>query len=409
MLVKRNAPITSKGDNTEGDRNSPYVLTACVTSPAEDSYGTVMGKTTRDNVERQANEGRQVCPNHVKECAIGITANASQDGNGLVYCELHIDRGVDLLHQDAGYPNTDILIRQIAAGRIKDTSIGGTIELDTTLDCNVCERDMLTDFSCIHWPKQTYEIEKEDPTNPKKKIIEQIRCTPSWENLGLGEISTCWAGANPDAEIMLNRANMLMERGLLKKSVAARLNFFYGIDLDLSRAKPDSTIFDMGQNNGGEKPMTDEERQEMERLRQEAADAKSAQQAAEAERDRLKSVDVELQKRVDAAKREGMEMYKEFRGANMTSADMRAYEEKQDKLTLSELEEENDFIAGALGYEAEEEGEENKEGEEDGNNDENNMSSRRRVKPGRSTSDKDNSNADGDDNRILPPFMRNNK
>ena len=395
MLVKRNAPITSKGSNAEDDRNSPYVLRACVTSPAEDSYGTVMGQSTRDNVQRQANEGRQVCPNHVKECAIGITANASQDENGLVYCELHIDRGVELLHQDAGYPNTDTLIRQIAAGRIKDTSIGGVIELDTTLDCNVCGRDMLNDWACDHWPKQTYEIEKPDPDNAKKTLKESIRCTPSWENLGLGEISTCWAGANPDAEIMLNRANMLMEKGLLKKSVAARLNLFYGIDLDLSRAKPDSTIFDMGRNNREETPMTDEERQELERLKKEAADAKAAQEKAEKERDALKGADSELQKEIDGVKRSAIEKYKEFRGTNLNSDDLKMYEDKLDKLNLQELKSDLAFLESALGE----------------SDDENVDKNKSKIKPGRSTSDPDNSQQDDEDDEDskLPPWMRGKK
>lgn len=408
MQVKRNAPIVSKTGSAE-DKSSLYVVRACVTSPAEDAFNTMMGKSTRDRITNLANAGVQVCPNHIKPCAIGITSNAIQDQEGKVFCDLNIDRDLPLSHPEAGYPNTEILIRQIAAGRMQDTSIGGTLEQDTTLDCNVCNADMLTDLSCEHWPGITYQREVKDPTNPKKTIKEQVRCVPSWENLGIGEISTCWAGANPDAEIMLNRANMMIENGLLKKSVAARLNLFYGLDLDLSRAKPDKTTIDMGKNSKRRKPMPPEKdeleeettelsAEEIAELQQKVKDAEAAQKKAEEERDALKGDSEELKTEMSTVRKQNIEDYKTMRGENLDSADLAMFEEKQGKLNLPELKSESEMLAKALGKEA---GEENKQ-----------QAQKQNIFPGRSTSDPNNQKHEDDEptrERGLPSFMRKKK
>ena len=407
MQVRRNAPIVSKTGSAE-DKSSLYVVRACVTSPKEDAFNTVMGQTTRNRITQLANQGVQVCPNHIKPCAIGITSNAQQDQEGKVFCDLNIDRDLPLSHPEAGYPNTEILIRQIAAGRMQDTSIGGTLEQDTTLDCNVCDADMLTDLSCEHWPGITYERDIQDPTNPKKTIKEQVRCVPSWENLGIGEISTCWAGANPDAEIMLNRANLMLENGTLHKSMASRLNLFYGLELDLSRAKPDKTIIDMGKNsNTRRKTMPPEEtteteestdlsEEEIKALQQKVKDAEAAQKKAEDERDALKGDSEELKTEMETVRKQNIEDYKTMRGANCDSADLKMFEEKQAKLSLAEMKTDAEMLSKALGKEGDEESEESKQRAEN-----------KGIFAGRSTTDPNNSqHEDERKERGLPSFMR---
>ena len=236
-IVRRNAKIINKTGReiTLENGNNIYLVRFNISSNAEDSYNTRMGLTSLDRFVLQANEGVPVCPNHTKEVVMGITSNATKDDNHIVSCDFNIDVDLDFAHPEAGYKNSNDLIRQIKNGRIKMSSVGGGFSPETRLDCNVCGKDQLSDMSCPHW-QGVYYSKDEIANEEQRKAFDgdRIKCVPSWEELDLGEASTTYSGANDDANIVLNRANLMLENGLLEKSTAARLNQRYNLQLDLN-------------------------------------------------------------------------------------------------------------------------------------------------------------------------------
>ena len=384
-IVKSSAPIIRSPEVP--DISKPYIVRVSFSSPEEDLHNTRMGDSTLKNFLKQSNDGVMVCPNHIKECPIGITSNSDQNDAGVVYCDMEFDRDLPLSHPEAGFPNTENIIRQVNNGRITKTSVGG---YGGELICNIDSKDMLTDWACWHWPGVTYKVKVEDPEDSKKLIEKEIRSVPSWENLQLGEISSVWAGSNLQSEIMKTRAMSMLDEGMLDRSTTLRLNNLFGYVLDVSRAKPDKTIIDMGKNIG-DNDMTPEE---IKALNDKVAAAEAAKTAAEAakllaetERDALKGDSAELQAECERVRKDNVEDYKTLRGANLTGEDLTNYEEKQKLLTLSSLKSERYVLDVALGKEPVE------------------LDENGKVKAGSQSSSTDNSKNE-EEQAQLPPWMR---
>ena len=374
-IVRRNANIVRVSESGESD-SGPLVARVSISSSSEDAHNTCMGDTTLKNFVRQAKAGVPVCPNHEKSVITGITSNASQDGEGVVFCDLNIDRNIEFLHPEAGYANSDILIRQIENGRITRTSVGG---YNGEMMCNVCDRNMLTDLGCSHWPGVTYT--RDDPKDPKKK--EEIRCVPTWENMDLGEVSTVWAGSNPDAEIMSTRAVQMLENGILDKSNALRVNRMYDASIDVSRAKPDKTIIDLGRSKT---TMTEEE---IKQLQEELDAEKAKREEIEKERDALKGDSDKLKQEKDVLRKETVEFYKTYRGPKLTGADLTRHEKFLESLDFEDLKTQRDVYMDAC---------ESPEVKERKSN----------VPTGSQTDSTDNSK-EGEKETVLPPWLKQKK
>ena len=193
----------------------------------------------------------------------------------------------------------------------------------------------------------------------------------------------------------------MLERGLLEKSVASRLNFAYGLNIDLSRATPDKSIIDLGKNNKEKKMPTELTDEQIEQLQadkvaaeKKVKDAEAAQAKAETERDALKGDSAALTREIADRKAGCLDKYKDFRSANLTGQDLLDYEKTLDKLDLHELKVQEDILG------AEVSSDESGEGVDD-----------KAVKAGRTTSDTDKSKKeDKDENaaenqKHLPPWM----
>ena len=87
-------------------------------------------------------------------------------------------------------------------------------------------------YPCLHWPGDE-EIVEEDG----KKVVREI--IPYIVDSRLGELSTVWAGSNPDAEVV-SRAEELLNEGYMTRKQAFNINRQFGTSLDIQRAKPDS-------------------------------------------------------------------------------------------------------------------------------------------------------------------------
>ncbi len=390
MRVRRNATILDRAGReiTLENGNKIYVVRSAISSPKEDSYSTKMGQSSLDLFVRQANDGVPVCPNHTKEVITGYTSNAEQAEDGIVSCDLNIDVDLPFAHPEAGYPNSDVLIRQLKANRIKMASVGGGFSSDTQLLCNLDNKDMMSDMSCIHWQGVMYEMEVKESDTSDKLVKREIKCVPSWEYLDLGEVSTVYSGANEDANIVATRADLMLEKGLLKKSVAARLNRIYGLSIDLTRAKPDKTIIDLGANNNEDTTMTEAEILKL-TADKEAAELRAT--TAEAAKSALEGDSTSLAREKQDVRKETLDAYKEFRGSNMTGQDLLDFERTLDKLDFHELKVQREIL---VGQESSEEG-----GNQVGN-------ANQQVQSGRRSSDRNNS---GDEDGDYIDIIRNNK
>ena len=382
MIVRRNATILDRAGRevTLDDGNKIYVVRSAISSPKEDSYSTRMGQTSLDLFVKQGNAGVPVCPNHTKSVIAGYTSNAEQNDEGIVSCDLNIDVDLPFSHPEAGYPNSDVLIRQLKNDRIKMTSIGGGFSDKTELICNLDKKDMMSDMSCEHWQGVKYNVKVKESEDSDKLVERERKCVPSWEYLDLGEVSTVYSGANSDANIVQARANLMLENGLLNKSTAARLNHFYGLSIDLSRAKSDSTIFDLGANNDKEDTtMTDAEKAELAQLKADKEAAETRATAAEAAKTALEGDSTALGREIADKKKSCLDKYKDFRGKNLTGQELLDFEKTLDKLDLHEIKVQEEVLDGVKP-------DENKGG--DGKSG--------KTQSGRSTSDKDNANPDDD-------------
>lgn len=337
----------------EGDED-PYVCRILATSPKPDSHRTSMGKTTRDNVEKEGDAGVPACHGHVKEVVYGSTRNADQNSDGEVFMDYVIERDVDLNHHEAPYRNSNELIRMIKNKHITKASVG---LFDGWYWCNHCQVDMFERingrYQCLHWPGDKIVVKDEDG---KDKVIEII---PEIRDAHLGELSTVWAGSNPDA-VIVERAEYELENGLMTKKQARSINRSFGMSLDIQRAKED----DPEKTGDTHVPLEEKEVQdiakavgtEVGKVVREAmnpetdkSESSSEDKALEDKIEALTKKVEELEKKtVDSEKADFVskcrQLYLKLRGDQITSDKLREYEDKLDKYTISEIKEEEEFL-----------------------------------------------------------------
>ena len=331
----------------------PYVCRILASSPEPDSHRTSMDKeTTLVNMVKEGSEGALSCFDHNKTVPYGSTANAVMDEEGKVFMDYIIERGLTIVHSDAPYGKSEDLIRMIRNNHIKKASVG---LYGGWYYCPIDKADMFErvngKYQCIHYPgdKITQKIDGKD------EIVEVI---PKIKDAHLGELSAVWAGSNTDAAIV-ERAEWELEQGILTKKRALHINKLFNVGIDLNRAKPDegdksvaiekedleqitSAVVEgitkalpdksgsdqSGDDNGSGEDMPAWAKKEFDALN------------AELDKVRKESVDSEKQTVISEARAD----YLKVRGDKIDAATLKGWEDKMDKLTLAEAQEERDFL-----------------------------------------------------------------
>lgn len=184
-----------------------------ISSDRLDSYYTRMDPdTTLPNYARDAEAGVAFLAGHnTRALPFGYTyAGAVQGADAgvvRVRAEAYTVRGLAL-----GDVRTDDFIAGVEAQLVRDVSVGF---LPGRVDCSICQRDWLTDWSCPHWPGLTYEVKGDDG------VLRQQLCWGLVVDGRLVEVSAVYAGATPGAailkaerEIALGRADDVQIRRL---------------------------------------------------------------------------------------------------------------------------------------------------------------------------------------------------
>ena len=366
IAVYREASIISRQTPTE-DKSKPYSCRVRITSPTADSHRTsICEETTIPTCRSMADAGVPACHSHNKAVVYGGTSNAVMSDKFEVDCDLEIERGLEIVHGDAPYRTSDNLIYMVEQERIKAVSVG---LYDGWYWCNKCEVDMF-DYSqgCKHWPGDKIVIKKDG----KDEVFEII---PKIKDAKLGEVSTCYAGSNPDA-IIVARAEDHLSGGLLTRKQAFNINRVFGMSLDIQRAKTDSnqgrTII-----GGIQMPF---EKADLDQIREVVREVVGAATPAapvtpspapapadapipkaiedrftklETEKATLETELAEIKKTtVDSEKQgvvsEARKLYIELRGNNVTSESLREQEDKWDRLTLAQVQDERDMMKSHL-------------------------------------------------------------
>ena len=341
-------------DPTDGE---DYIIPACISSTTVDSHDSRMDlDTTLKNFIEEATAGVVTMDSHNNQCGLGNTRNGLLKEEE-VWAELTVVPDIPLSAL-ASYPNTDIFIKMIRRGKIRDVSIGAS---GGTWECNICERDMWRSGRCYHWPGIVYQIEQDDGT------VKEMKCIAIIKDAHLSEVSFVYSGANPDAKIIENtdlvihRAHSHADDGHLDQKQLTYLNKRFAAGLDIRRANdyqtgiyPKPTATQRSNQSGGSHTMDLEQAKariteletEVNKLKSEKTQLTNDKAELTTENTQLKSdlaiAGVEINQERDALVKEARTHYMNQRKENMTSDDLVAYEQKLEKLNLRELKDEVD-------------------------------------------------------------------
>lgn len=349
--LEKNIDIADPGDGED------YVIPACISSTAIDSHDSRMDlDTTLNNFVAEATAGVVTMDSHNNQCGLGNTRDGLLKDEE-VWADLTVvpDTPLSAL---ASYPNTDIFIKMIRRGKIRDVSIGAS---GGTWECNICERDMWRSGRCYHWPGVVYQIEQDDGS------VREIKCIAIIKDAHLSEVSFVYSGANPDAKIIENtdlvihRAHSHADDGHLDQKQLTYLNKRFAAGLDIRRANdyqtviyPKPTASQQSRQSGGSNTMDLEQAKariteletEVNTLKSEKAQLTTDKAQLTTENTQLKSdlkvAGIEINQERNTLVTEARTHYMNQRKENMTSEDLVAYEQKLEKLNLRELKDEVD-------------------------------------------------------------------
>lgn len=317
-----------------------YVIPACISSTAVDSHDSRMDlNTTLKNFVAEATAGVVTMDSHNNQCGLGNTRDGLLKDEE-VWAELTVvpDTPLSAL---ASYPNTDIFIKMIRRGKVRDVSIGAS---GGTWECNICERDMWRSGRCYHWPGIVYQIEQDDGS------FKEIKCIAIIKDAHLSEVSFVYSGANPDAkiientELVIHRAHSHAEDGHLDQKQLTYLNKRFAAGLDIRRANDYSTLILPGGT-----PNTMELQEALDKIKtleSENKTLKSEKEQLTSENQQLKSdlevAGIEINQEREMLVKEARKHYMDQRKENMSADDLAAYEKTLEKFNLRELKAEVD-------------------------------------------------------------------
>ena len=356
---RRHSQLAKDVDVPEPAEGEDYIIPACISSTTVDSHHSRMDlDTTLNNFVAEATAGVVTMDSHNNQCGLGNT----QEGRlkeEQVWAELTVvpDTPLSAL---ASYPNTDIFIKMIRRGKIRDVSIGAS---GGTWECNICGKDMWRSGRCYHWPGIVYQIEQDDGS------FKEMTCIAIIKDAHLSEVSFVYSGANPDAKIIENtdlvihRAHSHANDGQLDQKQLTYLNKRFGAELDIRRANDYSTspiTLSGGISNTME---LKDALEKIKTLESENTTLKSKNTQLTNDKEQLTTENTQLKSDLEVAGieinqertmlvQEARKHYMDQRKENMTAEDLAAYEKTLEKFDLRELKAEVDkmkIITEAMG------------------------------------------------------------
>ena len=322
----------------EPKEGEDYIIPACISSTAADVQRTRMDlETTLKNFEREVSEGVPTMDSHNRELGLGVTSHGSLEDEMLL-----ADLGIvpdTALSGNASYPNTDIFVKMIRRRAVQDVSVGA---YGGVWECNICGRDMWRAYGCYHWPGYIYQIEDADTDK-----IREVECVPVIKDAHLAEVSFTYSGANKDAKIIENSAQLIeraanhVEAGWLDSKQIGFINKSFGAALDVRSANNYKTPMIQG---GFSTMDLTQAKARITELETEVDTLKSQNTELETTNTDLASARAELDIERADLQAKTIEDYKVYRDKNLTGEALLAYEKKLSKYDLRELKEEHEMM-----------------------------------------------------------------
>lgn len=202
------------------DERPPFFWPAEMSSQRLDAYFTRMdADTTLRNFVADATAGVAFQNSHRwYELPLGQSVEAKLEGEGEDRRAVAVFYTVpDLRLNDV---NTSDFIAGVRAGIVRDVSVGFH---GGKFICDICGRDMLTDWKCEHIPGFTYQVGEGDQA--KAPVV----ATATIVDAHLSEVSAVYDGATPGAAIL--KAQRELDAGRLDSRQAGLLEQRYRVRL----------------------------------------------------------------------------------------------------------------------------------------------------------------------------------
>ena len=224
-------------DPTIFDERAPFFWPAEISSTRLDAYFTRMdAATTLRNFVADANAGVAFQNSHRwMELPLGQSVEAT-----IAEGEVG-DRAITVFYTVPGLRlngvDTTDFINSVRAGIVSDVSVGF---YGGKFICNICGRDMLSDWECVHVPGLTYQV-KESDSDARAPIL----CTATVVDARLSEVSAVYDGATPGA-------------GVLKAQREAGAGRLSRQQMDILEARYRVRLFESTKHGGIQVPTEDE-------------------------------------------------------------------------------------------------------------------------------------------------------
>ena len=373
----RNAKILKATEIPDPKEGEDYIIPACISSTLADVHRTRMDlDTTLKNFAKEVGEGVPTMDSHNQKLGLGVTSNGKL-ADEQVFADLSLVPDTPL-SAEASYPNTDIFVKMIRRRAVQDVSVGA---YGGTWECNICGRDMWRAYGCYHWPGYIYQIEDADTDK-----IREVECVPVIKDAHLAEVSFTYSGANKDAKVIENSAQLIeraanhAEAGWLNRKQIGFINNSFGAALDVRSANDNKTPIIQGGFSTMDltqaKARITELETEVGTLKSQKTELQTRNTKLETTNTDLASARAELDIERADLQAKTIEDYKVYRDKNLTGEALLAYEKKLSKYDLRELKEEHEIMQTLGKSKAEETGDEVESGQKTTQTDKSNDSDR---------------------------------
>ena len=345
LEFRRNAKILKAIEIPDPKEGEDYIIPACISSTVVDVHRTRMDlDTTLKNFAKEVGEGVPTMDSHNQKLGLGVTSNGKLEDEQ-VFADLSLVPDTPL-SAEASYPNTDIFLKMIRRRAVQDVSVGAW---GGTWECNICGRDMWRAYGCYHWPGYIYQIEDADTDK-----IREVECVPVIKDAHLAEVSFTYSGANKDAKVIENSAQLIeraanhAEAGWLNSKQIGFINNSFGAALDVRSANDNKTPIIQGGFSTMDltqaKARITELETEVDTLKSQKTDLETQNTVLETTNKDLSVAQAELNIERANLQAKTIEDYKVYRGKNLTGEALLAYEKKLSKYDLRELKEEHEIM-----------------------------------------------------------------
>lgn len=204
---------------------------ALISNQQLDSWMTRMATSSLQNYAEDAKAGVAFMNSHKHyELPVGYSIDGTFEESGTpaeqyprVLADFYTVRGLNVNGLD-----TDMFIKAMQTGLIRDVSIGFKEGEGFRYTCSVCGLDWF-DWDCMHIPGVEYEVTDNPEADPSAQRTHTVLAFAWVENARLSEVSAVYDGATPDAGIL--KATRELRGGRLKPDVQRMLESKYRLHL----------------------------------------------------------------------------------------------------------------------------------------------------------------------------------